>query len=78
MNGIEMSQELKRKPGFQKGQSGNLRGRPKKVLGGDELLTTSVDAILERVIESALSGDMAAAALALEHYRSIRFNDKIR
>jgi Family of unknown function (DUF5681) len=56
---------------FAKGHSGNPAGRPKKAVGVAALLEASVPAILERVIEAALAGDMAAAAVVLEHARAI-------
>jgi hypothetical protein len=55
------------------------RGRPPGTLTrktADELLTAGVDAILERVIEQAIGGDMTAAAVALDHYRSRKEQSK--
>jgi hypothetical protein len=50
---------------FPKGVSGNPAGRPKKTVGVAALLEASIPAILERVIEAALAGDMSAAAIVL-------------
>jgi hypothetical protein len=49
---------------FQKGNAANPRGRPRgstNMPGEDKLLATAVDTILEKVVNAALSGDIAAA-----------------
>jgi len=40
-------------------------GRPRKTASLDEMLATAASAIAEKVIEKALAGDMAAAAIVL-------------
>ena len=50
---------------FAPGNRGNPRGRPPKVTSMDELVVTAAPAVLEKTIEAALAGDMAAAAIVL-------------
>lgn len=56
---------------FEKGQSGNLNGRPKgsrnrATLAAETLLDGEADAITRKAIEKALNGDMTAIRLCLE------------
>ncbi len=56
---------------FEKGQSGNLNGRPKgsrnrATLAAEALLDGEADAITRKAIEKAKDGDMTAIRLCLE------------
>lgn len=59
----------KKRPGFQPGQSGNPKGRPKSNLTASDLrkrLAKDADAIIDTVVQAALAGDVQAAKLVLE------------
>jgi hypothetical protein len=68
---------------FKRGQSGNTKGRPKKIPGLDELLAkilgeqkdgmTAVEIILKSLRAKAVRGDVACATLLLD-----RFYGKVR
>ena len=52
---------------FQKGQSGNPSGRPKKDTANlKPLLLKHGESVLQKVIDSALEGDLTACKLVLD------------
>ena len=70
MNPDKTEKKQRGKP-FEKGQSGNLNGRPrgtrnKTTLAMEALLDGEAEAITRKAIEKALEGDMTAIRLCLE------------
>ena len=64
-------QKIKRRPGFQPGQSGNPLGRPrgsrnKATALAQELLDGEVEILVRRCIDLALAGDQVALRLCME------------
>ena len=70
---VVTAQEQRRAPGrpFEPGRSGNPRGRPagsrnRATLVAEALLEAKVEAVVAKVVELALEGDVAALRLCLE------------
>ena len=72
MNTDKTEKKQRGKP-FEKGQSGNLNGRPKgtrnkTTLAMEALLDGEAEAITRKAIEKAKEGDMVAIRLCLERH----------
>jgi hypothetical protein len=57
---------------FQPGSSGNRGGRPKTVDVRRRSIEAASLAVWERLVEQSLDGNLAAAALVLEHLRGVQ------